>query len=414
MRSSPPAASGSGISEWTSRFTAEEQAFAAEVRAWLAAQPRARRGRRRRLAGQQVEWGRAWQAKLAADRWVGIHWPAAYGGRGATPVEVAIFNMEYAAGRRAAAGQPGRHQPRRARRCSPTAPRSRSSGGCRAILDAGEIWCQLFSEPDAGSDLAARTRAEPAHGPDDDGLAGQRARRSGPATRSSPAGASGSCAPTRTAAKHRGISFLVVDMQAPGIEVRPLRADHRRARVQRGVLRRGRSCPTTTWSARSTTAGRWRARRWPTSGARPSRSRSRSSTRSTSTSCGRARPRRGRLDDVEVADALVAGVRRAARPAPAQLAHALAPGRGHRAGAGVELGEARVDRHDPATSRRPRSTWSGPSAPLWGRWPRQWLWSKAASIAGGTSEVQRTIIGDRILGLPAGSDFGFVTTSGGS
>jgi alkylation response protein AidB-like acyl-CoA dehydrogenase len=51
----------------------------------------------------------------------------------------------------------------------------------------------------------------------------------------------------------------------------------------------------------------------------------------------------------------------------------------------------------------------GEAAPLWGeaadnpdggRWQRQWLWSKAASIAGGTSEVQRSIIGDRILGLP--------------
>ena len=42
----------------------------------------------------------------------------------------------------------------------------------------------------------------------------------------------------------------------------------------------------------------------------------------------------------------------------------------------------------------------GPEAALWGEWPRQWLWSKAASIAGGTSEVQRTIIGERILGLP--------------
>ena len=41
-----------------------------------------------------------------------------------------------------------------------------------------------------------------------------------------------------------------------------------------------------------------------------------------------------------------------------------------------------------------------PESPLWGNWQRQWLWSKAASIAGGTSEIQRTIIGDRILGLP--------------
>jgi alkylation response protein AidB-like acyl-CoA dehydrogenase len=43
---------------------------------------------------------------------------------------------------------------------------------------------------------------------------------------------------------------------------------------------------------------------------------------------------------------------------------------------------------------------AGPASPLWGKWERQWLWSKAASIAGGTSEIQRTIIGDRILGLP--------------
>jgi alkylation response protein AidB-like acyl-CoA dehydrogenase len=42
----------------------------------------------------------------------------------------------------------------------------------------------------------------------------------------------------------------------------------------------------------------------------------------------------------------------------------------------------------------------GPAAPLWGPWERQWLWSKAASIAGGTSEVQRNVIGERILGLP--------------
>ncbi|HUA94934.1 MAG TPA: acyl-CoA dehydrogenase family protein, partial [Acidimicrobiales bacterium] len=42
----------------------------------------------------------------------------------------------------------------------------------------------------------------------------------------------------------------------------------------------------------------------------------------------------------------------------------------------------------------------GPGAAVWGPWPRQWLWSKAASIAGGTSEVQRDIIGDRLLGLP--------------
>ena len=44
----------------------------------------------------------------------------------------------------------------------------------------------------------------------------------------------------------------------------------------------------------------------------------------------------------------------------------------------------------------------GEESPLWGKWHRQWLWSKAATIAGGTSEVQRTIIGERLLGLPRG------------
>ncbi|MET0737073.1 MAG: acyl-CoA dehydrogenase family protein, partial [Acidimicrobiales bacterium] len=82
-------------------FSAAEQSFAAEVRAWLAAElepPPAFAD-----AAEEIAWGRAWQARLAADRWVGIQWPSAYGGRDATPVEVALFNMEYA---RARAPQP--------------------------------------------------------------------------------------------------------------------------------------------------------------------------------------------------------------------------------------------------------------------------------------------------------------------
>ena len=82
-------------------FTADEQRFADEARRWL--------GDHLDLPGAfaddeaEIEWGRRWQATMAADRWVGIHWPREFGGREASPVQVAIFNMEYA---RARAPQP--------------------------------------------------------------------------------------------------------------------------------------------------------------------------------------------------------------------------------------------------------------------------------------------------------------------
>ncbi|MBV8560099.1 MAG: acyl-CoA dehydrogenase family protein, partial [Acidimicrobiia bacterium] len=92
-----PAVSASGISEVDLSFSADEQAFAAEARAWLAENL----GEVPAFGSfdEEVSWGRAWQARLAAARWVGLHWPAEYGGRGASPVEVAIFNVEYARAR---------------------------------------------------------------------------------------------------------------------------------------------------------------------------------------------------------------------------------------------------------------------------------------------------------------------------
>ena len=74
-------------------FTDEERAFAAEFRAWLDDNlelPPAFDS-----FDDEIAWGRKWQAKLAADRWVGIHWPSEYGGRSASPVQVAIYNLEY-------------------------------------------------------------------------------------------------------------------------------------------------------------------------------------------------------------------------------------------------------------------------------------------------------------------------------
>ena len=118
---------------------------------------------------------------------------------------------------------------------------------------------------------------------------------------------------------------------------------------------------------------------------------------------------RALLDDVEIADGLVAVVRRTARAAPAQLAHAVAADEGHRAGPGVEHHEARVDRHDAgalgtrARRRRDRGRRCGgarPTTPAAASGSASGCGRRPASIAGGTSEVQRTIIGDRMLQLP--------------
>jgi len=74
-------------------FTEDERAFAAEFRAWL--DENLELPPSFESFDDEIAWGRKWQAKLAADRWVGIHWPSAYGGRSASPVQVAIYNLEY-------------------------------------------------------------------------------------------------------------------------------------------------------------------------------------------------------------------------------------------------------------------------------------------------------------------------------
>src|SRR5436190_22105964 len=165
----------------------------------------------------QVSFGRDWQAKLAEGRWVGVAWPEEYGGRGAGAVEHFIVTEELARARapelvgrigvnlvgptllaHGAPAQKGRWLPN--------------------ILSARELWCQLFSEPGAGSDLASvSTRAETVEGGWT--LNGQKVW-----TSYAQFADWGVClARTDPAApKHRGISYLVVDMRAPGVEVRPL------------------------------------------------------------------------------------------------------------------------------------------------------------------------------------------------
>ena len=196
-------------------LTTHEKAFQDEVRSWLEANLEV--PPTFGSLEEEFEWGRKWQARLAADRWVGIHWPEAYGGRGATPFEVAIFNMEYA---RSKAPQPVNRNG--INHVGPTllahGNEEQKERWLPRILDAQEIWCQLFSEPGAGSDLASlTTRAIEA----DDGwvLQGQKVWTSYAQF------ARWGIALVRTdvdAPKHKGLSYLVVDMTAPGIDIRPL------------------------------------------------------------------------------------------------------------------------------------------------------------------------------------------------
>ena len=374
-------------------FSADEQAFAAEARAWLDAHLRPAPSFE--SVEDEVAWGRAWQAELAEGRWVGIHWPHEFGGRGASPLHVAIFNAEYT---RAGAPQPVNRVG--INLAGPTLLAHGTDDQKRRwigpILTAEEIWCQLFSEPDAGSDLAGlRTTATPVDG----GwvLNGQKVW-----TSYAQFARWGICLARtdRDAPKHRGISYLVVDMTEPGIEIRPLvqvtgeaefnevfltdvfvPADHLVGLENHG------------WAVANTTLAHERGTNFPFKEQVVHETFLQQLVEMAS--------ERGVLDDPEIADGL------------AQAFVALRILRLHnwrtlsRLGRGLEPG---------AESSWVKLAWTdmtqllsevallveGPEAPLWDRWARQWLWSGAASIAGGTSEVQRTIIGERILGLPRG------------
>jgi alkylation response protein AidB-like acyl-CoA dehydrogenase len=201
------------------RDTPEEAAFRAEVRAWigenLPEELRGHRGGARRFEGPEL---RAWSRRLSEAGYVGLTWPAEYGGRGApyshqailyeemaaaeTPPHVGVIGLGMAGPTIIAHGteeQKARHLP--------------------AILSAAEIWCQGFSEPDAGSDLAAaRTDAR---------LQGDRFVVNGQKVWSSYAHIADYCILVARsdpeAPRYRNLTYLILDMHAPGVEVRPLR-----------------------------------------------------------------------------------------------------------------------------------------------------------------------------------------------
>jgi alkylation response protein AidB-like acyl-CoA dehydrogenase len=201
-------------------LTPQELAFRDEVRAWLRENVPSDWENRR--AGQDMAarfaYLRAWQKKVFDAGWAGVSWPKEYGGRGASVMEQVIFTEEMAR-----AGAPPLANVLGLMLIGPTiiqyGSESQKKRFLGNILSADEIWCQGFSEPNAGSDLAGlRTSAK---------LDREHWVVNGQKVWTSYGWAADWCAlVTRSdpdSQKHRGLTYLLVDMKSPGVEVRPLR-----------------------------------------------------------------------------------------------------------------------------------------------------------------------------------------------
>jgi alkylation response protein AidB-like acyl-CoA dehydrogenase len=199
------------------RDSPEEAVFRAEVRDWLAANLTDDLRGRRGGASRFEEWGREWSRKLGEAGYAAASWPKEYGGGGAPYSHQAILLEELAR-----AQAPGHIGVIGLGMAGPTiivhGTEQQKARYLPKILSAEEIWCQGFSEPGAGSDLASvRTRAE---------LRDGRYVVNGQKVWSSYAHLADWCILVTLgdpdAPRYQGLTYLLVDMHAPGVEVRPL------------------------------------------------------------------------------------------------------------------------------------------------------------------------------------------------
>jgi len=204
------------------RLSPADEEFRAEVRDWLGEHLRGEFAELEGAGGsgrehEGLEERMAWERELGAGGWIGLGLPSEHGGRGASLIQQVIFAEEYAR-----AGAPGRVNHVGEHLLAPTVAAFGSDEQRRrflpGILRGEELWCQGYSEPGAGSDLAAvRTRAR---------LDGGQWRIDGQKVWTSLATQADWCfAIARTepgSERHRGLSYLLVPMRQAGIEVRPI------------------------------------------------------------------------------------------------------------------------------------------------------------------------------------------------
>lgn len=211
-------------------FTAEDEAFRTELRGWLDRNlPDFRDNEEELTAGDSelalsktMSRRKAWQRRLNEGHWAAINWPKAWGGREATIMQNVIYSEEMAK-----AKAPGIFNANGIWQIGPMITRwgteEQKERWLPAILSADEHWCQGFSEPQAGSDLA-NLRCQAIPDGDEYVLNGQKIWISTAhiaqwglfLVRTDPGA-------IERKAKHEGITALIVDMRLPGIECRPIR-----------------------------------------------------------------------------------------------------------------------------------------------------------------------------------------------
>ncbi len=383
-----------------------EAAFQAEIRAWLAANlPPDWDGRGRFPdEGARVAFLKAWQARLHAAGFVGLAWPREYGGRGATIMEQAIFYEELARHRapelinligldmagpaiiaHGSEAQKRRYLPR--------------------ILSAEEIWCQGFSEPNAGSDLAAlETRA--VRGDGHFVVTGQKVWTSFAhyaewcilLARTDPG-----------RSKHAGLTYLLLDMRSPGVSVRPLRQltgdaefneiffDGVRVPVENvlGEVNGGWAVAITTlmFERGPRTLTRQVALRMALDALLAEARSRRSGGRGADDPVMRQRLARLFIDAEALRLTTLRGLTRMLRGEPPGPEGSVA--KLFWSETWQRVIETMIESLGPAGLLT-----DGPRAPGGGVWASRFLRSRGDTIAAGTSEIQRNIIGERVLGLP--------------
>jgi len=380
-------------------FSPAEEAFRLRLRRWLAENPP-------RIPDvdsldEEVRHLETWQRRLCDAGWIALHWPKQYGGQGATLVESFLFAEEMARAKSPELiGRIGLNL------VGPTLIAHGSEAQKRRFLPqippASELWCQLFSEPGAGSDLAAISTRAVADG-DAFVVSGQKVWTSYAQF------ARWGILLARTAhdkavPKHKAISFFIVDMSSPGITIRPLRQMTGSAEFNEVFLEDVRvprenlvGAPNEGWKIANTTLSHERG-----------------------TNARQMVIHRQLLDELlELARTLERGdsvLRQELAQAAIEVEiHRLLNFRsltrvlrGETPGAEGSVNklywsEMSQRLHDTAfrvLGARSQLVKGSAHAVAAGRWQRSLLYYRAGTLFAGTSEIQRNIIAQRVLGLP--------------